>query len=131
MICGTGWWRGLVRLCGYTLTKLAHELMFVYNVLDNELDRVMRTGGYSELGLKYRLRNIENIVNAIRFVYPACPVLKYEDVSSLKQDLAVALEKLKRALEKRDAREVEMVLMEVVPDIGDVLYKINKHFIER
>jgi hypothetical protein len=105
--------------------------MFVYNVLDNELDRVMRTGSYSELGLKYRLRNIENIVNAIRFVYPACPVLKYEDVNSLKQDLAVALEKLKRALEKRDAGEVEMVLMEVVPDIGDVIYKINKHFIQR
>jgi hypothetical protein len=105
--------------------------MFVYNALDSELDRVMRTGGYSELGLKFRLRDLENIVNAIRFVYPACPVLKYEDVNKLKQDLAVVVEKLKRALEKRDAREVEMALLEIVPDIGDVLYKINKHFIER
>jgi phage tail tape-measure protein len=121
----------LVRLCGYTLTKLALELMFVYNALDRELDRVMRTGSYSELGLKYRLRDLENIVNAIRFIYPACPVLKYENVSKLKQDLVVALEKLNRSLEKWDAREVEMVLMEVVPSIGDVLYRINKHFIER
>ncbi len=121
----------MVRLCGYMLTKIANDLLFIYSTLDSEADRVMRTGRYDEDILKNRMRELEDLANTIRFLHPACPVLRLDDVSSLKQDIMRAKRRLEDAIEKRDVNEVEMALLEVTPDVGDVLFKLNKYFIEK
>jgi hypothetical protein len=130
-VCGRGWWRGLVRLCGYMLTKLAHDLLFIYSTLDSETDRVIQTGRYDEDIIKSRVRELENLANTVRFLQPACPVLRLEDINTLKQDIMRAVGRLKSAVEKRDVSEVEVALLEVTPDVGDVLFKLNKYFIEK
>jgi hypothetical protein len=92
---------------------------------------VIRTGRYDEDIIKSRVRELENLANTVRFLQPACPTLRLDDVSALKQDIIRAVRRLEDAVEKRDVSEVEVALLEVTPDVGDVLFKLNKYFIEK
>jgi hypothetical protein len=129
-VCGGGWWRGLVRLCGFTISKLAWYIMHSLTNLERELDRIYEGKGYSEGVLRATLHDLEYFSNVIRFAYPACPVLRDRHVIMLKQDIAKIVDNLRSALDKGDVGEVQMALLEATPEVGAIFLRLHKHFIE-
>jgi hypothetical protein len=121
----------VVRLCGYTLSRIAWDIMNIHHALDRELDRALAGRGYDVNKLKEVTYRLEDLVNIIRFMYPACPALRLDDVNSWKSDLSRVLGGLREALEKGVEEDVIVALLQATSETGGLLMRINNAFTMR
>lgn len=121
----------VVRLCGYTLSRIAWDLVNIHLALDRELNKMTRGGGYDEARLREAVQRLENLKDIVGFAYPACPVLRLDDVNSLKFDLVRAASRVGEALGKGVEDEVYLALLEATPETGTFFLKLYNYFIEK
>ena len=120
----------VVRLCGYTLSRLAYELLLVQRALDRELDKMVEGRRYDEPKLREALNKLEILTDVIRFTYPACPVLRLEDVNKWKSDIVEDAKKLREAVEKGDEEKILYALASTTVETASLFMRLYNTFTE-
>jgi hypothetical protein len=120
----------VVRLCGYTLSRLAYELLLVQRALDRELDKMVEGRRYDEPKLREALNKLEILTDVIRFTYPACPALRLEDVNRWKSDIVEDVRKLREAVEKGDEEKILYALTSTTVETASLFMRLYNTFIE-